>query len=139
VAERITSKNKDARVIIEESFQTPAGTLKPDLVVTDRGRVHMVDVTIGHKVTGYLQGGYHDKVSKYSLLLQLVAEKFNTTLGKVLPIVIGTWGTIPKNTISSLNELQIHDRKSYITISLLAFRSSIELYHTFLDYDTLRV
>jgi hypothetical protein len=70
LAERVTSNNKKARVIVEEFFKIQAATMKPDLVVIDRGRVHVVDVTVRHEDLGYLQEGYHDKISKYSPLLQ---------------------------------------------------------------------
>jgi len=42
---------------------------------------------------------------------------------------------MPKATIASLSDLGISDRSSLITISLLALRSSIEMYLAFLDYD----
>jgi hypothetical protein len=44
---------------------------------------------------------------------------------------------MPKSTIDSLREIHINDRGSYITISLLALRHSIETYHTFMDYNSL--
>jgi len=42
---------------------------------------------------------------------------------------------MPVSTIVSLNEIHIKDRGSYITIALLVLRHSIEIYHTFMDYD----
>jgi hypothetical protein len=121
-----------------ESFATPAGTLKPDLVIIDKETVLVVDVTVRYEDVGYLQAGYHDKMDKYSSLLPLLAERFKTNPGKALQIVVGSRGAIPKSTTTSLKELQIHDRKSYVSIALMALRSSIELYHAFLDYDALR-
>jgi hypothetical protein len=49
--------------------------------------------------------------------------------------VVGTRGSMPKTTIDSLREININARGSYIKISLLALRLSIEIYHTFMDYD----
>jgi len=42
---------------------------------------------------------------------------------------------MPKATIDSLREMNINDRGSYVTISLLSPRPSIEKYHTFMDYN----
>ena len=50
-------------------------------------------------------------------------------------IVIGTRGALPKSTILSLEDLGITDRGSLITLTLLAIRSSIEIYHAFIEYD----
>jgi len=44
---------------------------------------------------------------------------------------------MPKTTIDSLREININDRGSFITISLVALRNSIEIYHTFMDYNAL--
>jgi histone deacetylase complex regulatory component SIN3 len=53
----------------------------------------------------------------------------------VLPTVVGTRGAISKATIASLQELDITDRGSYITLALLALRNSTEIYHNFMEYN----
>jgi len=115
--------------------ETPSGTLKPDLVVFDQGRVHVIDVTVRHKDIGYLEEGYDSKIQKYTPLIPLLVEKLHTDPSGVLPIVTGIRGAIPKYTLSSLEDLQITDRGSYTTLAFLALCSSIELYHVFIDYD----
>jgi hypothetical protein len=55
--------------------------------------------------------------------------------GLVLPLVVGTRGCLPKNTIDTLNALNILDKGTYITIALTALRHSIEMYHAFIDYN----
>jgi hypothetical protein len=95
----------------------------------------VVDVTVRHEDTGYLEEGHRSKVAKYTPLLEILACQLNLERGRVLPIVVGTRGSMPKTTIDSLREININDRGSYITISLLALRPSIEIYHTFMDYD----
>jgi hypothetical protein len=95
----------------------------------------VIDVTVRHEDRGYLEGGHDSKVDKYTPLLPILAEQLQVTPGKVLPIVIGTRGAVPKATISSLEELEITDRGSYTTLALMALRSSIEMYHAFLDYN----
>ena len=128
---------KEVSVIEEAIIPTPTGNLKPDLVVISQGRVHVVDVTVRHKDTGYLDEGHRSKVEKYTPLLGLLDKQLEVERGQVLPIVVGTRGSMPKATLESLREMKIDDRGSYVTISLLALRHSIEIYHTFLDYNVL--
>ena len=42
---------------------------------------------------------------------------------------------MPKDSIDNLQDLGIKDRGSYVTVSLMALRSTIEIYHAFLDYN----
>ena len=135
VSKKLASKKEKFSIIEEALIPTPTGNLKPDLVVVNQGRVHVVDVTVRHEDTGYLEEGYRSKVEKYTPLLETLANQLNVERGRVLPIVVGTRGSMPVFTIDSLREMNIDDRGSYITISLLALRHSIEIYHTFLDYD----
>ena len=95
----------------------------------------MVNVTVRHEDTGYLDEGYRSKVEKYTPLLEILAKQSKVERGRVLPLVVGTRGSMPATTIDSLREININDRGSYITISLLALRPSIEIYHTFMDYN----
>jgi hypothetical protein len=46
VQQRIAVTNPQARIIKEELFATRRGNLKPDLVVIDKERVHVLDVTV---------------------------------------------------------------------------------------------
>ena len=135
VSRKLASKKEEISIIEETLIPTQTGNLKPDLVVVNQGRVHVVDVTVRHEDTGYLDEGYRSKVDKYTPLLDILAHQLKVEKGRVLPIVVGTRGCMPVTTIESLNEIHIKDRGSYITIALLALRHSIEIYHTFMDYD----
>jgi hypothetical protein len=75
-------------------------------------------------------------VEKYTPLLEILADQLKVEQGCVLPIVVGTRGCLPKDTIESMREININDRGSYITTSLLALTHSIEIYHTFMDYNS---
>jgi len=67
---------KDGIKIFEEALiPTPTGNLKPDLVVVNQGRVHVVDVTVRLEDIGYLDEGYRSKVKKYTPLLEILAAK----------------------------------------------------------------
>ena len=52
---------KEVQIIEEALIPIPKGNLKPDLVVVNRGRVHVVDVTVRHEDTGYLDEGHKTK------------------------------------------------------------------------------
>jgi hypothetical protein len=136
VTKKLANMKEEVKIIEEALIPTPTGNLKPDLVVVNRGRVHVVDVTVRHEDTGYLDEGYRSKVEKYTPLLEILAEQLNVERGRFLPVVVGTRGSLPKTTIDSLQAINIIDRVSSITISLLALRNSIEIYHTFMDYNT---
>jgi hypothetical protein len=138
VSKRVANMSEKAQIIEEASIPTPTGSnLKPDLVVVSRGRVHVVDVTVRHEDVGYLEEGFKSKVEKYTPLLENLATQLQVERGSVLPIVVGTRGAMPKSTEQSLREINITERGSLITISLIALRHSIELYHTFMDYNAL--
>ena len=72
-------------------------------------------------------------MEKYTTLLEILAQQLKVDPGRLLPTVVGTSGFMPLATIDSLREININDRGSYITISLLALRNSIEIYHTFVN------
>ena len=61
-------------------------------------------------------------------------EKFGASEGAVVPIVVGTWGGMPKFTMEDLKQLGIEDKSSMLTLSLIAFMSSIETFHNFMEY-----
>lgn len=110
---------------------TDGNRLQPDLVIHDGGRVLVAEVTVCHEDGDLLTIGKQEKLVKYAPLKFPLLEKFKG----VIPIVIGTRGTMPKDTIKSLKTIGIEDRSTLTTLSMIALRSSIEIYHTFLDYD----
>jgi hypothetical protein len=83
---------KEKVQIVEEAMiPTPKGqNLKSDLMVVNQGRSHVVDVTVRHEDTGYLQEGYKRKVEKYTPLMDTLAIQVKVQPGKLLPIDIGT-------------------------------------------------
>ena len=95
----------------------------------------MIDVTVRHEGTGYLEEGRTSKIRKYTPLLPLLAEQLQAEPGRLIPIVVGTRGSIAKATIASLKELDITDNGSYTTLALLVLRNSIEIYNAFMEYD----
>jgi hypothetical protein len=138
ISKKLVTTSQNFEVIEEAAITTPSGTLKPDLVAINRGRVLVIDITVRHEDTGYLDEGRSSKIQKYTPLLPLLADQLKVKPGEVLPIVVGTRGAIPKATIASLQALDIIDKGSYTTLALLALRNSIEIYCNFMEYNASR-
>ena len=133
VSKKLSSTKEKVQIIEEALIPTPTGNLKPDLVVVNQGRVHVVDIMVRHEDTGYLDETYRSKVEKYTPLLEMLVAQLKAERCHILPIVVGTRGSLPKTTVDSLREIHIIDRGSYITISLLGLRHLIKISHTFMD------
>jgi hypothetical protein len=137
VLQRIVENDEEAVVTRDPTILLPEGvTLKPDLVVKNREGVFVVDVTIRHEDGGNLQMGRRSKIEKYAPLLPDLCKRFEVEKGEVLPIVVGTRGALPKQTVEALDILLIKRKKALLTILLMPFRRSINIYHQFMDYDT---
>ena len=136
VLDRIVETDKEAVVTREPTLLSPDGvTLKPDLVVKNRGGVFVVDVTVCHEDGGNLQRGRGSKLTKYAPLLTDLQTRYSVDKGELLPIVIGTRGALPRQTVEVLDKLRIKERKHLLTILLTALRRSIEIYNHFMDYN----
>jgi hypothetical protein len=105
--------------------------LKPDLVIKNREGVFVVDVTVRHEDGDYLSRARDEKIAKYPPQLRESSE----LRSEVQPIVVGTRGAMPPDTIRCLDILKLKTKARMKTISLIALRSSIEIYHGFLDCD----
>jgi hypothetical protein len=138
LTQKLAKLKEEVQIVEEATIQTAEGKiLKPNLAVVSQGRVHVVDVTVRHEDTGYLEG-YRSKIKKYIPLLGTLADKLEVKRGRVLPLVVVTRGCLPKNTIETLKALNISDKGTYTTIALTALRHSIEIYHAFIDYVPVR-
>lgn len=129
---------KDGFAIVSKEPLIPlaeGGNLKPDLVIKNQSGVFVVDITVRHEDGDYLLKAKEEKVGKYTRLLPQLQKQFDAERGDVLPIVVGTRGAMPKDTCTALATLKMGLSKHLKTISLMALRSSIEIYHAFLDYD----
>lgn len=81
ISKQLATKSKDYRIIEEAAIVTQSGTLKPDLVVINRGRVLVIDVTVRHESTGYLEESRESKIRKDTPLLPHVAKQLRTRQG----------------------------------------------------------
>jgi hypothetical protein len=128
-------ENEAVEVTKEPDLTVPTGEkLKPDLVIKNREGVFVVDVTVRHEDGDYLSSARDEKIAKYRDLLPQLRES-SELRSEVLPIVVGTRGAMPPDTVRCLYILKIKTKAQLKTISLIALRSSIEIYHAFLDYD----
>ncbi len=62
----------------------------------------MVDVTVRHEDGPNLQKAAEEKVLKYQPILPQAARLHGMSGAKVLPVVVGISGGMPKQTISAL-------------------------------------
>ena len=79
LAQKLAKNISELQVIEEAAIETPSGTLKPDLVVVHHGRVQVVDVTVCHEDTGYLEEGHKSKTDKYAPLLPQLATQLTSS------------------------------------------------------------
>jgi hypothetical protein len=122
ILNRIVENDKEAAVTREPTLLSPEGrALQPDLVVKNQEGVFVVD-TVRHEDGGNLQMGRRSKIKKYAPLLPDLLKRFKATAGEVLPVVVGTRGALPKQTIEVLNKLHIKGKKDLLVISLMSFR-----------------
>jgi hypothetical protein len=129
ILDKVNKTVADATITRKPTIELPnGGKLKPDMVIKNHEGVFVVDVTVRHEDGDYLAKGRLIKREKYAPLLPILRERVATTSAEVLPVV-------PAESVEALRRIGIKDRKTLLTISLIALRSSIELYHAFMDYD----
>jgi hypothetical protein len=133
---KVVGTTNDAVVTREPVLRSPEDVLKPDLVIKNQEGVFVVDVTVRHEDGDYLRTGRQSKFEKYTPLLPDLRERFDMTYAEVLPIVIGTRGALPKQTMECLKNIGITGCKDLETISLMSLCRSTEIYNRFMDYNT---
>lgn len=109
---------------------------KPDLVIKDQRRLLVVDVTVRYENEASLRKAFKEKTEKYRETAEYIKNGTRCAEACVIPIVVGSRGTIPKETVENLKKLKIKS-KDILTISMIALRSSIEMANAFIDYDVI--
>ncbi|KAG7196444.1 hypothetical protein KM043_000647 [Ampulex compressa] len=131
----IASKiNRQYAVTVEPTIRTNQGLQKPDLIIQNEERVLIVDVSVRYENRDYLELARKEKLQKYNNLVDLLKTRFNKKGGQVIPIIIGSRGAIPAETKQCCRLLKLSAR-DVKTMSLIALRSSIEIFNLFIDYD----
>jgi hypothetical protein len=95
----------------------------------------MIDVTIHHEDGGNLQMG-RSKIEKYAPLLPDLQHRYSLGNREILPIVTGTGDgrASLKQTVEVLDML-IKGKNDLLTISLMSFRRSVQIYNHFMDFN----
>jgi Reverse transcriptase (RNA-dependent DNA polymerase) len=124
-------------VSVERRFRhmTAVGSimLQPDITVHRGDAAYLVDVTVRVERPGYVTTATNQKTAKYECLLPGLMAEMETGTAKVLSIVVGARGAMSIETVNNLRTLGVTSRGDMQTISLLALRSTLEMYHAFQD------
>lgn len=135
VMDEIARGDQNLQITKEPSIVVEGKMYKPDLVLISRERVLLVDISVRLEDGAYLEAAKKEKIVKYSPLLKHLCQTYNVAEGKVIPIIVGSRGGMPRSTVQALKYLGVQNFNKLLTISLIALRNSIEIYHSFVDYD----
>lgn len=132
----IANKISKTRTTFVEPTINEFGELKkPDIVIKNDEKLQVIDITVRYEKGNYLKEAAREKVEKYKNTAELIKIKMDCVESEVLPIVVGSRGALPEDTKKMLKMLGFN-QQDMMTISLIAFRSSIEMANVFIDYDT---
>jgi Reverse transcriptase (RNA-dependent DNA polymerase) len=132
-----TQRGKVTSISIERRFRhDQAGGsvwLQPDITVHRGVAAYLIDITVRVERPGYFAQAASQKRTKYECLLPSLMVEANVTTAKVLPIVVGTRGALPNETVANLHTLGISSQKDLQTIHMMALRCTLKMYHHFMD------
>ena len=126
--------SKKFAIFREPELEIDGDRRKPDMVIKDHEKVYVVDVTVRYENNDSLRKAYKEKYKKYEKTAETLKKKFKAKESRVIPVVIGCRGAVPRATVESLRILGLQTKHA-LTASLIALRSSIEITNEFLDYD----
>jgi hypothetical protein len=127
-------EEKGYKVTREQLFSVQDSRLKPDLVVMDGERALIVDVTVRFESGDALARGAIEKTVKYQPLADYFVSHGAAREAQVLPIVVGSRGAIPRNTMKALNTLGLDEKRLGRYLAISAVGSSVEIACMHLDY-----
>ncbi|XP_061942880.1 uncharacterized protein LOC133667679 [Apis cerana] len=126
--------SKKFAIFREPELEIDGDRRKPDMVIKDHEKVYVVDVTVRYENNDSLRKAYKEKYKKYEKTAETLKQRFKAKESRVIPVVIGCRGAVPRATVESLRILGLQTKHA-LTASLIALRSSIEITNEFLDYD----
>jgi len=118
--------------MVEPVIEYEGERYKPDLVILNEEGVLVLDVTVRYEKRDFLAAAAQEKIQKYKHIALKLKKDYNTKNARVVPIVIGSRGALPKDTVLELKKLKIQ-KKDWLTMSMIALRSSIEIANAFMD------
>lgn len=86
------------------------GRLKPDLVVTDGERAVIVHVTVRFEWRPRARGTA-EKIAKHQTLADFFISQGTARDAQVMPIVVGSRGAIPMDTLKALTTLVLDGKR----------------------------
>nr|ADX60049.1 R2 protein [Kalotermes flavicollis] len=130
----INCEEKGYQTTREQLLSIEQRRLKPDLVVMDRERALIVDVTVRFESGDALSRGASEKIEKYQPLADYFVSQGADREASVLPIVVGSRGAITQATMKTLfmRVLDVERVSNYLAISAVA--SSVQISCMNLDY-----
>jgi hypothetical protein len=127
-------EEKGYKTACEQVFSEQGEKLKPDLIVTDGERALIVDVTVRFESGDSLARGLTEKITKYQPLADYFVSQGTAREAQVLPIVIGSRGAVPKDTLKALITLGVDGKRLGKYLAICAVGSSVEIACMYLDY-----
>lgn len=121
-------------VTVEPTLNINGRLFKPDLIIKSENKAFIVDVTVRYEHRDYLQVANKEKKEKYAPCLENIRQQMMCSESEVLPVVIGSRGAMPRDTVENLKILGLK-KNDILTIALNVLRSSIEIANIFIDYD----
>jgi len=123
---------KSGRIMTEPVIEHEGERYKPDLVIVNEEGLLVLDVTVRYENKDFLAAAAREKIEKYKHIALKLKNELKAKNARVVPIVIGSRGALPKNTVLELKRLKI-PKKDWLTMSMTALRSSIENANAFMD------
>jgi hypothetical protein len=120
--------------IIEPAVRVGGDLKKPNLVINDRDRLMVVDVTVRYENRTSYTDARTEKARKYTQTAEYIKQKLGCWKAEVLPIEVGCRCAKPRSTVENHSKHDIRGR-DLIRISTSALRFSIEIANAFIDYD----
>lgn len=127
------SMKKCESVTVEPMLGLTGEHLKPDLVMMYQGALFVVDVAVCYEKEGFVRMASRAKMDKYKDLAVALSDRMGVNHGGVVPIVVGSRGAMPKETMAGLDKIGFRGKGLLRTLSLTALRGSLELYYMFMD------
>jgi len=113
--------DKNYTIFNEPTVNVRGELKKPDLVIKDQRRLLVVNVTIRYENEASLRKAFKKKIDKYRETAEYIKNRTGCAEASVIPIVVGSRGTILKETVKNFKKLKIKN-KDILTISIIAYR-----------------
>lgn len=131
VAEKVSKRH---HVMVESTQEVDGKLLRPDIIIlTPEGPI-IADVTVVYEKGNYIKYAAV-KIEMYQRLAdKLTREAGSDSKGKVVAIVVGCRGAMPRKTANALLKLGL-SKGDLLTISMIALRTSFKTPTGFIDYN----